>query len=126
MNTKTPTKKNAEQTPSASSAPAVASNVSKSKHGLAMPIDVTKVMQEHKTKSAAIRYLSSLKGESGIGYTRSEIANALGIRYQHVRNVLTQPAKKSTVATPSVTVAEPVQAPKASEVKKAEKSKKAA
>jgi hypothetical protein len=28
------------------------------------------------------------------GYTRGAIAKALGIRYQHVRNVLVQPLKK--------------------------------
>ena len=39
------------------------------------------------TKSAAIRYLDSQ------GCTRSEIASALGIRYQHVRNVLITPVK---------------------------------
>ena len=40
------------------------------------------------TKSSKIRHLSSL------GKTRSEIAKMLDIRYQHVRNVLTQPLKK--------------------------------
>jgi AbrB family looped-hinge helix DNA binding protein len=41
------------------------------------------------TKSDKIRALS----ESG--YSRGEIAKFLGIRYQHVRNVLVQSAKKS-------------------------------
>lgn len=43
----------------------------------------------YKTKSAMIRYLDSE------GFKRSEIANHLNIRYQHVRNVLTQPLKKT-------------------------------
>ena len=39
------------------------------------------------TKSAKIRYLASQ------GWTRSQIAKFLGIRYQHVRNVLITPVK---------------------------------
>lgn len=39
------------------------------------------------TKSAKIRALNKA------GRTRSEIAKILGIRYQHVRNVLIQPLK---------------------------------
>ena len=38
--------------------------------------------------SQQIRYLDS------IGYKRTEISKMLGKRYQHVRNVLTQPLKK--------------------------------
>lgn len=41
------------------------------------------------TKSAKIRFLDSA------GYKRGTIATHLGIRYQHVRNVLTQPLKKA-------------------------------
>jgi len=41
------------------------------------------------TKSAKIRAMAS------DGFTRSQIAKALDIRYQHVRNVLLQPLKKS-------------------------------
>jgi len=41
------------------------------------------------TKSAKIRVLDKL------GVTRSEIANYLQIRYQHVRNVLVSPAPSS-------------------------------
>ena len=41
-----------------------------------------------KVKSVVIRQLDAEK------WTRSRIANALGIRYQHVRNVLTQPLKR--------------------------------
>ena len=39
--------------------------------------------------SSVIRHLSSL------GYTRGQIASMTGKRYQHVRNVLTEPLKKS-------------------------------
>ena len=45
--------------------------------------------QGYKTKSAMIRYLD------GEGFKKSEIAKHLNIRYQHVRNVLTQPLKKT-------------------------------
>lgn len=41
------------------------------------------------TKSAKIRALDDA------GYSRSEIANFMGIRYQHVRNVLVAPRPKS-------------------------------
>ena len=41
-----------------------------------------------KTKSAKIRFLS---GES---FSRSQIANFVGVRYQHVRNVLTTELKR--------------------------------
>ena len=44
-----------------------------------------------KTKSAVIRYLDSE------GHSRSAIAKFLNIRYQHVRNVLTQPLKKTVI-----------------------------
>lgn len=50
--------------------------------------NVDELMMMYKTKSAVIRYLSSQ------GMSRSNIATLLGIRYQHVRNVLTQPLKK--------------------------------
>lgn len=42
-----------------------------------------------KTKSAMIRKLHA------DGWTRSKIAAFMQIRYQHVRNVLTQPLKKN-------------------------------
>lgn len=54
----------------------------------AVAVDVAALMKEHKTKSAVIRYLS------GTGMSRSNIAKTLGIRYQHVRNVLLTPLKK--------------------------------
>ena len=40
------------------------------------------------TKSAKIRYLHSME------WSRSDIARELGVRYQHVRNVLITPVKK--------------------------------
>jgi len=43
------------------------------------------------TKSAKIRFLSS------IGISRGDIARTLGIRYQHVRNVLITPVKNPKV-----------------------------
>ena len=46
---------------------------------------ITEVLQGLPTKSARIRFLDSQ------GYTRSQIATVLGIRYQHVRNVLITP-----------------------------------
>ncbi len=51
--------------------------------------NVEELMNTHKTKSAVIRYLSSQ------GVSRGDISRILNIRYQHVRNVLTQPLKKS-------------------------------
>lgn len=45
-------------------------------------------LNELKGKSAKIRYLTSK------GLSRSEIANMLGIRYQHVRNVQVTLLKK--------------------------------
>lgn len=43
-----------------------------------------------KTTSEKIRYLDAK------GVARSEIAKQLGIRYQHVRNVLIKPLKQAT------------------------------
>lgn len=53
--------------------------------------DIDKVMEELKTKSAAIRLFTSQ------GHSRSDIAKAMNIRYQHVRNVQVQDALKATV-----------------------------
>lgn len=50
--------------------------------------DLEKLAEEYKTKSSMIRYLGSKE------YTRSDIAKAMGIRYQHVRNVLVADAEK--------------------------------
>lgn len=52
------------------------------------PIDVTKYAGLS-TKSAKIRSMFA------DGYTRSQIAKALDIRYQHVRNVLVEPLKRT-------------------------------
>jgi 2-C-methyl-D-erythritol 4-phosphate cytidylyltransferase len=49
--------------------------------------DLEALMTEYKTKSTVIRFLTTQ------GQTRSQIAKFMGIRYQHVRNVLTQPLK---------------------------------
>ena len=47
------------------------------------PIETTSPdLSKYPTKSAKIRYLDS------IGWSRKQIALELGIRYQHVRNVL--------------------------------------
>lgn len=51
-------------------------------------LDLVKLMDEYKTKSALIRYLDKQ------GMTRGAIAKFMGIRYQHVRNVLITPIKK--------------------------------
>lgn len=48
----------------------------------------TEQLNQMPTKSAKIRYLSAE------GLSRSEIAKVLGIRYQHVRNVLITQLKK--------------------------------
>lgn len=45
-------------------------------------------IEMHPTKSAKIRYLTSL------GWSRGAIAKKLNIRYQHVRNVQLQVLKK--------------------------------
>lgn len=47
--------------------------------------DMNKLVQGLETKSAKIRALNAA------GYSRSEIAKFLGVRYQHVRNVLITP-----------------------------------
>lgn len=52
-------------------------------------LDLSQLMTQHKgIKSNVIRYLSSQN------YSRSQIAKFMNIRYQHVRNVLTQSLKK--------------------------------
>jgi len=58
------------------------------------------------TKSAKIRKLSEA------GYERADIARFLGIRYQHVRNVLVQsPPKASRRSTETFTPASRIEAP---------------
>lgn len=44
--------------------------------------DLNKLMKEHTTKSGVIRFLTTE------GHSRADIARFMGIRYQHVRNVL--------------------------------------
>lgn len=51
--------------------------------------DFAGLHETHKTVSGVIRFLNSE------GLTRGEITKVTGKRYQHVRNVLTQPLKKS-------------------------------
>jgi DMSO/TMAO reductase YedYZ molybdopterin-dependent catalytic subunit len=43
---------------------------------------LNELMTEHKTKSGVIRHLH------GEGWTRGAIAKFMGLRYQHVRNVI--------------------------------------
>lgn len=69
--------------------------------------DIPALLQEHKTRSGVIRYLASqgLKTNQihkilkDAGW-RSHKDNNEPIRYQHVRNVLTQPLKKQTAEAP--------------------------
>lgn len=67
--------------------------VVETKEAKAEPIVLNKDQQtaynDLKTKSAKIRYLHGEK------FSRSQIANYLGIRYQHVRNVLTTELKRT-------------------------------
>lgn len=49
--------------------------------------DVQKELNSLETKSAKIRYLDKK------GFSRGDISRILGIRYQHVRNVLITPIK---------------------------------
>ena len=51
-------------------------------------VAVTIIPDDIKTVSGKIRFLNAA------GKSRSEIAKQLGIRYQHVRNVLIQPLKQ--------------------------------
>lgn len=57
---------------------------------------LVELYEQYKTKSAVIRFLHSQ------GYKVGEIAKFMGIIYQHARNVIKQPQKKSAqVAAPS-------------------------
>jgi hypothetical protein len=51
--------------------------------------DSEALLKKYGTKSGAIRALNSE------GKSRSEISKMLGVRYQHVRNVLITPIKKA-------------------------------
>jgi hypothetical protein len=55
--------------------------------------DYDTLIREHNTKSGVIRFLSSQ------GYSRSEISQFTGLRYQHVRNVLLMPLTSKQPAT---------------------------
>lgn len=52
--------------------------------------ETTKALEGITTTSGKVRYLAS------IGMTKGDIHRTLGIRYQHVRNVLLQPLKKAS------------------------------
>ena len=52
------------------------------------PLTAEGLIKQYGNKSGAIRALNAK------GHSRSEIAKALGIRYQHVNNVLHQPLKR--------------------------------
>lgn len=54
--------------------------------------NLEQLMTELKTKSAVIRKLSS------DGWSNGRIAKFMGIRYQHVRNVLVTPLKKAATS----------------------------
>lgn len=56
----------------------------------AVAVDIAIMLGELGTKSAVIRELAAQ------GYKRADIAKMMNIRYQHVRNVLTQPLKKTS------------------------------
>lgn len=43
----------------------------------------------------------TMRGLAAEGYSTGAIAKMLGKRYQHVRNVLTQPLKKAEASTPA-------------------------
>lgn len=57
---------------------------------LSKKYNAEELIKTHGTKSAVIRYLASQD------VSRGDISRILNIRYQHVRNVLTQPLKKSS------------------------------
>lgn len=54
-----------------------------------IPHNYGDMIAEHKTKSAVVRKLSAE------GFKRGTIAKFCGIRYQHVRNILVTPLKKT-------------------------------
>ncbi|MGD9727629.1 MAG: hypothetical protein AB7L09_21530 [Nitrospira sp.] len=57
---------------------------------IALKFNLSALMNEHKTKSAVIRFLTKE------GFKTNEIAKFMSIRYQHVRNVLHTPAKRAS------------------------------
>jgi SOS response regulatory protein OraA/RecX len=54
-----------------------------------IPFNYEQLIEEHKSKSAVIRFLA------GQGYKNGPISRFMGIKYQFVRNVLNQPVKKT-------------------------------
>lgn len=56
-------------------------------------MDSEQLLKIFTLKSTAIRSLTDL------GFSRSEVAKMLGIRYQHVRNTLVQELKKPIVTS---------------------------
>lgn len=66
---------------------AVVAPVAKAKVGFTVTATQQKQLDSYTTKSDKIRYLAAEK------YTTSQIKDILGIRYQHVRNVLITPVK---------------------------------
>lgn len=58
--------------------------------------DDSETLDSLKTVSAKIRFLN------GLNYSRGQIADHLGKRYQHVRNVLETPLKKVAVEVSKV------------------------
>ena len=62
-----------------------ATEAKKTKEVKKIPAEIEKL----ETKSAKIRALAAK------GWSRGDIARVLGIKYQHVRNVLTTPLKKA-------------------------------
>ena len=82
-------KSNHNQKPVQSNEPAVPEAQTQTQ---APQFELPKLMEEHRTKSNVIRFLS------GLGWTHSQIASFMGIRYQHVRNVLVQPLKQKDEA----------------------------
>ncbi len=57
-----------------------------------IPFNYQDLLTEHKTKSGIIRYLNAQ------GYKNGPISKYMGIRFQHVRNVLVTPLKKVETA----------------------------
>jgi hypothetical protein len=57
--------------------------------------DLDVLKSQYKTKSALIRFLA------GDGFKTGEIAKVLGIRYQHVRNVMMQELKTDRAEQPN-------------------------
>jgi hypothetical protein len=83
----TPTKGGTTQAPAQTTATAAAP-ASTDEQDTISQYDYATLIGELHSKSNVIRFLSSK------GYTRAKIAEFMGIRYQHVRNVLLMPVSK--------------------------------